>query len=338
MITVLMPVYNSAATVREAIVSALPQLSARDEVLVVDDGSTDGTLAAIQTLRDPRIRLVRNEANSGVAATLNRGLALARGEYLLRLDSDDLCAPGRVRRQVAFMESHPSVAVCGSWIRLFGDVKPVTEFRPWGASCVKASLLFDNPLAHPSVILRKEAVDRLRLEFNGKEFSRSEDYDLWCRLATHADMDNLPCALTRVRLHGGSVTAQTRQEMERQSRALQERQLNAMGIYPAGAELEFHRRVGHGERLNTLRELDEALRWLLRLIEANRQARIHDEAGFEAAVGWTWARTCQNSAPLGWEMLRMYRQLRFRRPLAPAPWLRFWATACFHLAQSVSRS
>ncbi len=338
MITVLMPVYNSAATVCAAIESALPQLSGSDEVLVLDDGSSDGTPAAVQTLRDPRIRLVQSESNSGVAATLNRGLALARGEYLVRLDADDLCAPGRVRRQIAFMESHPSVAVCGTWIRLFGDVKTVTEFRPWGAACVKASLLFDNPLAHPSVVIRKAAVDRHRLEFDGKRYSRSEDYDLWCRMAAHADLDNLPEALTRVRLHGGSVTARTRQEMERQTRVIQERQLNAMGIHPSEAELEFHRRVGHGERLETAQELDEALRWLLRLVEANRQAGIHEEAGFEAAAGWVWARTCQNSAPLGWDMLRWYRQIRFRRPWALAPWFRFWTTACYHLARSISRT
>ena len=123
-ISVVMPAYNAENYIREAIDSILAQTFRDFEFLIIDDGSTDHTVEIIRSYSDSRIRLYQNERNMGVAATLNRGLDLARGEYIARMDADDISLPERFAKQAAYMDAHPDVAVCGSNIILFSEGAP----------------------------------------------------------------------------------------------------------------------------------------------------------------------------------------------------------------------
>ena len=119
-VTVLMTLYNKAPFVAEAARSVLEGSFTDLELLVVDDASTDGGPEVVLALNDPRVRLVRNERNSGRAASANRGYDEARGEYVAVLDADDVQHPDRLLLQVAFMDAHPEVGICGTGARYFG--------------------------------------------------------------------------------------------------------------------------------------------------------------------------------------------------------------------------
>lgn len=312
-VTVLMPVRNGAAHVRAAVDSVLAQTFADFELLVVDDGSTDDTVAILQSVGDPRLRVERNPSNVGVARSLNRGLDLARGAYVARMDADDLSRSDRLQRQVEFMDAHPGLAVSGMWMRFFGDEMPVVERKPVGAAHVKAYLTFTNPLCHPSVILRKSMMDAHALRYD-PSFGRSEDFDLWSRMARVCDLDNQAVVGLRFRIHGGSVTKNAADEMTAQTRAILARGLADLGVDPTPAELEFHRQIGHGCRMGSLAQLLAAADWLQRLIRSNDASGRHDPAVFADVVSRIWFRLCANSGNLGVRGLSAWHRSELSRP------------------------
>src|SRR5688572_20456536 len=119
-VTILMPAYNTALYISEAINSVLTQDFTDFELLIIDDGSTDDTVRIIKSFTDPRVRLIRQK-HAGIAAALNRGLQEAEGEYIARFDADDICLPGRLCRQVDFLESHPDYVICGGEAEYISD-------------------------------------------------------------------------------------------------------------------------------------------------------------------------------------------------------------------------
>ena len=122
-ISVVLPVYNCADYVAEAVQSILDQTFSNFEFLIIDDGSTDATSNVLQGFRDPRIRSITQE-NHGLAFTLNRGLELSRGRYVARQDADDISLPDRLGKQVAFLEAHPACALVGTWADIWRDREP----------------------------------------------------------------------------------------------------------------------------------------------------------------------------------------------------------------------
>lgn len=115
-VTVLLPVYNGERYLREAVESILTQTLESFELLIVDDGSTDGTAAICRSFTDPRVRVHRYEENAGVIFALNSGIDLIATKYVARMDADDVALPNRLARQVAFLESRPDLAACGCWL------------------------------------------------------------------------------------------------------------------------------------------------------------------------------------------------------------------------------
>ena len=142
-ITVLLPTYNAAAWLGAAIDSLLHQSYRDFELLVIDDGSTDRTPSLLNTYKDDRIRVLRHEHNSGLIASLNHGIDVAKGKFIARMDADDICMPQRFERQLLFLKTHPEVSICGTWMREFGargalcrppvDPEHLLEVRPRGA-------------------------------------------------------------------------------------------------------------------------------------------------------------------------------------------------------------
>lgn len=306
-VTVLMPVHNAALFVGCAIESILSQSFRDFEFLIIDDGSTDGSQSTIRSYADSRIRFVQNEENLGVAETLNRGLEMAHGEYVARMDADDISMRRRLEHQVRFMDAHPDVGVSGSWARLVGKYQGAVLRRPCGALCVCAALCLDNPLCHPSAVIRRSILDFHRLRYN-PTYGRTEDFDLWSRIAEFVAIDNIPLVLLQFRVHQKSVTASAYEEMETQTLEILRRELRKLGIDPSDAELRFHRDIGHGNRLTSREALVQAEGWLHRLIKANNESGYHDARGMDAAVSFAWFRLCANNCNLGPWVWRRYRK------------------------------
>lgn len=207
-VSVLLPVYNGAATLRQAIDSILCQTHTDLELLLIDDASTDDSAAIIRDYarRDSRVAAVVHDRNAGLARTLNEGLARARYELVARMDQDDESLPQRLGEQKTFLDSHPRVVALGSWVLHMGARPELDRLvrLPTEHEEIAAILPRENCLYHPSVMLRRSAV----LEAGGYrgEFKNAEDYDLWLRLARTHELANVAEPLLRYRFSVDGMT------------------------------------------------------------------------------------------------------------------------------------
>lgn len=302
-VTVLMPVRNGAKHLRAAISSILSQSYRDFEFLVLDDGSTDETPAILRSFRDSRLRVETNPASLGVARTLNRGLDLACGDLIARMDADDISRPRRLAEQVTYMTGHPEVAVLGTAVRFFGALPFVPVHGPEQPEVARAFALYDNPLFHPTVMIRKSVLDRAGLRYD-PSFTSSEDFALWLKVLGGSAIANLPRVLVWLRVHRTNVTRTQTTPMFEQTRQMLADQLAKLDIQPDAESLEFHRRVGHGDRMESVEAMNRAEAWLSRLADANRRSAHYTEQEFRSALGLVWRRLCLNSSNLGMEAWR----------------------------------
>src|SRR5258705_299739 len=158
LVTVLMQVYNSERFLSEAIDSILNQTFTDFEFLIIDDGSTDNSLKIIKSYSDARIRLVQNEKNLGITATLNKGIVLARADLISRMDADDISYPERLQKQYEYLKDHPDCALLSTQARVIAEDKQVEYIDDTNSDFFYYNLTFSSPIFHPSVMYRKKAV------------------------------------------------------------------------------------------------------------------------------------------------------------------------------------
>lgn len=307
-VTVLMSVYNGGEYLAGAVRSVLTQTFREFEFLIIDDGSTDGSLQVAASFDDPRIRIIRNDRNMGLAMSLNKGFGLARGKYIARMDSDDVCRPDRLEHQLAWLESHPTVGACGSRVRYIGPGGGKTVRYYSNSSLVKASLLFGPPMAHPAVLLRRDLFLEHGLVYD-TNFRRAQDYDLWERASHHFPLSNVPRVLLDYRIHPGQAGGRTYLEQQVDADRTRLRQLNALGMHPTSDEVAIHRIVSELRGIQPTREL--VLRidgWLGKLKEANAKSEIYPEPHFSLLLGSRWLSACILASSLGaWTWGRFFR-------------------------------
>lgn len=201
-VSVVVPAFNAERFVASAVRSVLDQSYDRFEVIVVDDASTDGTVAEVRAMGDSRVRLLRLQNNCGVSAARNEGIRAAAGELLAFLDADDQCEPDRLSSQVAFLATNADIDVLGSAISVIDEDGVPLGYRayPEADEAIRRRMPFANPLALSAVMARRAAVDRV----GGFDPSirAAEDYDLWCRMALDGcHFANLAQPLIRYRVH-----------------------------------------------------------------------------------------------------------------------------------------
>ena len=286
-VSVVLPVYNAGAFVGEALGSVLRQTFGDFEVIVLDDGSSDQSAARVreESRGDERVRVV-SRANRGLVATLNEGIGLARGDLIARMDADDVCLPERFARQVAALEEHSEVAVCGTWMEAIGDVSPGTRcIYPTAPALVKATMLFRCAVGHPSVMMRREL-------FTGgsrydSAFRHAEDYALWGTVLDRHPMMNLGEVLMRYRVHAGQVSGMYAQTQREAGDRIRTGMLQRWGFAPTARELEAHAALSRDELSPEI--LVDADRWLRRLMEKNALLqRIDGNALGSVLCGKRW--------------------------------------------------
>lgn len=236
-VSFLMSVYNGEAFLAGTLDSIMAQTYKNWECVVIDDCSTDRTpdILARYARADGRIRVYRNGRNLRLARSLNRGLELARGTYIARIDADDMCFPARLERQVAFMEENPEVAVscCRYFTLNNGVVTPAVSTRRTGPEDVKGLFLFFNPILHPGVIARAPEMKAFGYD---PAFTCTEDLELWTRLLAQgrklAIQDEY---LVCYRLHDRQITATTDQKQREEYRVIARRFYQKL-LFPLTAE------------------------------------------------------------------------------------------------------
>lgn len=228
-VAILMPVYNGAKYLNESMNSIICQTFSDFIFIIIDDGSTDNSVNIIKSYNDKRIKLLVNEKNIGISNSLNRGIEAADTKYIARMDQDDISLPNRIAEQVNFMEAHPKVGVCGTWMTAFNEKgQEVLKKRPVKNDDINAMLLFHNPMAHPTVMIRKEVLDKNNLRYDPL-FDGLEDYDLWEKVSRVTKMENMPKTLLRYRLHPTQLSRTSPARQEKLNK-IQNRQYEKLGI------------------------------------------------------------------------------------------------------------
>lgn len=193
-VSVLMPVYNGSKYLKEAIESILSQSFKDFEFLIINDGSTDNTENIIKSYKDQRIRYLKNPGNIGLVASLNKGIKLARGNYIARMDADDLSAETRLEKLTYFLDTHKNYGLVGSLFGLINKnriIHAVGGAKLLGDEDLKFGMLFGNVFCHGETMYRRELMLKHKLYYDDN-FKYCEDYELWTRMAKITKFQNLP--------------------------------------------------------------------------------------------------------------------------------------------------
>lgn len=299
LLSVVMPCFNSERWVENAINSIKTQTHVHLELIVVDDGSGDSSVKKIRKFADAdtRIHLLETSHNNGIVQALNSGLDKAKGEFIVRMDADDICMPHRISRQVAFLEE-TGIDLCGSWFVEFGQGISRTVRWPHTEAALRAAMLFQNTICHPTVMARREVFEQFRYR---ETYRLAEDYDLFARATAKFRLANIPEPLLRYRRHPQQATQAKRNDMEKITRQIRLEALQAQGFNATPEEQRLHNLIRAPYSITSTDDLKGIEAWLLKLHAA------HDEKEGKRIVASQWIRACIRAAPLGHLMWKTFR-------------------------------
>jgi glycosyltransferase involved in cell wall biosynthesis len=268
LVSVLLAVHNDSRFLGQALASVLRQTVDDLELIVVDDASTDETPALLAAVGDPRLRVITNDEQEGLASSLNHGLSEASGRYVARLDADDVALPERLARQLERMrrDGEEDLAVIGSAVLdLDAGGRPGMLHRnPAGATGIRWLTLFGSPFFHPTVLVDRDRVDRAQLRYD-PSYAESEDYELWARLLSGRQGANLPQPLVLKRVHPGQASLRRAGLQESLQRELALREIGRIAPALSAEQAGLAWGLGSGRKIE--RHAAAAYRALLRAFE-----------------------------------------------------------------------
>jgi glycosyltransferase involved in cell wall biosynthesis len=304
-VSVVVPAYNVSKYV-EATLSSLAVQTFRDfEVIVVDDASTDDTVALVERWDDPRLRLLRHTTNEGVASARNTAFNHARGKYIALLDPDDVAFPDRIARQVEELNSDLLLGMVGASDAVM-DEAGVATGRIWRHPTdpieANVGMFFDNSFSTSTLMIRAEALA-------GKRYLPmriSEDYEFNARIAREWKVKNLKGPLVWRRKRRDGLTATMPSQMLQSNRRIIREHLDILAVQPTEREIELCLHLGKHHLVSTLGLLDEIDDWLTRLCNANETCGRFVGAKFNSIIARQWFETCKRSSVLGPAILQRY--------------------------------
>lgn len=297
-ISVILPIYKSAKYLRCAIDSVIAQTTGDWELLLINEyGSDDGSreIALFYGLYDSRIHLIQNEKRLGLGESLNLGFRQARGDYLARLDADDIAHCNRFERQANFLDHNPEVGICGSWQHHFGPNTDWVHRPPAEPEQCRANLLFWCDLCHSTLMLRRETVLKYQLFFDPNYLA--EDFELWTRAVRVTKIANIPEVLGEYRWGDDNITLSKKAALQEESgrivaASIRENlhfQIPEKDIFLLnGWENPFQQE----EDPDVRQEIQENLKQvLIDIYNANEKYHFYKREALLAALGskWRWA-------------------------------------------------
>ena len=283
LVSVVMPNYNTPEKyLRAAIESVLSQTYPNIELIIVDDASDGNDLEVIGSYRDARIKLLRNDKNMHVAHTLNRGIEAADGEFIARMDSDDVCLPRRIEKQARFLMRHDDTDMLCARARFTGAKKGVYAAGLLNPQKMAAEMFFVCPVFHPTVMFRASFLKKNALRYcEDDSFKAAEDYELWSRCVFLGNIREYPETLLLYRAREGQVSAASAELQRAGANRVRARMLSKIGIIPDERETQVHYRF-----CNEIipESLDETQEWAQKLLGANEVYKVFDESIFKRAV------------------------------------------------------
>ena len=227
-----MSVHNQAEFLETAIESILKQKFTNFELIIINDASDKKTTRLLKQIKDKRVRLFHNQKRLGLAKSLNRALSKAQGQYIARMDADDVAFKNKLKSQLKYLASHPDAAGCGTAATLINNKgeKIGTKQYPQNYHQIKKVIMRFSPFIHPTIMLRREVID----ELGGydERLNGAEDYDLWLRLVAKYPMANLPGVLFQYRVNPRGVSWKSLKHTELQALRARIKALKEYG-YPS---------------------------------------------------------------------------------------------------------
>lgn len=313
LISVIMPVFNAKAYLAEAIESILSQSYSNFEFLIIDDGSTDGSLKIIQryACRDTRIRCLNLE-HKGAGGAANAGIAAASGDYIARMDADDIALPERFATQLSWITT-TGVDICGSCVKTFGVEHRIMWF-PETHEAIRAEMLFRCALMQPTVMLRADIAKKHPYNEN----LYFEDYELWTRLAPRYRMGNVPQILLKYRTHTRQRHIVHATDVRNELRGYCRIYCHTLFQEIAAEDESIISRIVCNEPLENLAELKRGGELLTQLAGV-------DDLLLRRRMAQRWIESCRLSAFLGIATYRCFRKaipnFGIKSDKLPALWL-----------------
>ncbi|QJD97546.1 glycosyltransferase [Mucilaginibacter robiniae] len=274
-ISVVLPVYNSEKYIKAAIESVLNQTFTDFELIIINDASTDNTKQILETFTDKRIRLIHNAENLKVVKCLNLGLSLAQGEFIARMDADDISLPQRFKRQLSYLLEHSEVDICSSYVQVFGTQNYI--LRPYeDHESIKAGLLFLNLLIHPSIMFRRKSIIQFNVCYD-EAYANAEDYGLWVAVMDKLKFGAIPEILFKYRIHDTNISIKKASNwpiLHKINLGLYKILLDRMQLRYTDNDLEMHINLGFRSVVQlTKNDYRRYLNWLARIVQANNNSK-----------------------------------------------------------------
>lgn len=301
-VSVVMSVYNGEKYLREAIDSVLNQTFSDFEFIIINDGSSDKSLSIIQSYNDKRIVLIDNDGNKGLIFSLNKGLEIAKGKYIARMDADDINLPERFKKQVDFLESNTSIGVLGCDYISFAENSSQIVKSIHDKFKIKSFLLFTATMCHPTLMLRKQILVDNNLNYS-ENAKHVEDYDLWCRLVLLTDFCNLNELLFKYRDHASQVSHKNIDTQLINSNIVQENYLKKLGFSYSESDLKSHYLISSNARIKDKNSLICIENWFLNLVEQNKTKKLISINEFNSVISKMWLDCCGNTSLGVWSYL-----------------------------------
>ena len=283
-----MSTYNDELYIEESLRSILNQTLADFELIIYDDCSTDHTVEKIRAFHDPRIQLICNEENCGLTKNLNKGLRIARGKYIARMDGDDISEQTRFERQVAFLEEHPSVYLISCHAQNFGESDLVNRIRG-NSEVLRCRMLIRPVFAHPGFMMRRELIEEGF--FYDETFRTAQDYEFAVRAAGTHEIGMVPEILLHYRVHKKQISNTVNDNQVTNADRVRQKQLGQLKITLSGEEQQVYNDWVYERKPQSFEEFLEASALLQRFVTANEKTGIYDDRVLEKTLKrllYTW--------------------------------------------------
>jgi glycosyltransferase involved in cell wall biosynthesis len=226
LVSILLPVYNGAEHINDTIQSILEQSYTNFEFIIINDGSTDNTEQIIKSYSDLRIIYIKNQKNLKLISSLNKGIKLAKGKYIARIDADDIALPNRFEKQIKFLENNIEYGIVGSFAETFGIEKKKLTFVQEDLD-IRCAFLTHNPFVHSSVMIRSQILTENQLNFDSNQL-HVEDYALWLKILNYSKGKILPEILIKYRIHKNQISIVHNRTQEINTKKIQKDYLKSL--------------------------------------------------------------------------------------------------------------
>jgi len=281
-----MPVYNSEKYIREAIESILNQTFKDFEFIIIDDGSIDNSLKIIQSYKDPRIFLIKHKTNKGLIYSLNEGVNKAKGNYIARMDADDISIKNRFSKQLNFLKINKDISILGSWVQVFGDKNYIWK-TPKSSSMIKARMIFESSIAHPSVMFKKEIFSQNQLSYE-KKYINAEDFALWVKAAEKLKLSNFQEVLLKYRINNSKNNSDYINKQNASKFKIRKNQFKKINLNLGGENGKNHQKISDWSKDLELKDLFYIGNWLRKILIKNLKFNYYKQYDLVTVIGERW--------------------------------------------------